>query len=41
MLFRSYQGVIDKMMAKKNIDRFATANDLIDYIVDSGLAETP
>ena len=34
-----YQGVIDKMMAKKNIDRFATANDLIDYIVDSGLAE--
>lgn len=36
-----YQGVIDKMMAKKNIDRFANANDLIDYIVDSGLAETP
>ena len=36
-----YQGVIDKMMAKKNIDRFANANELIDYITASGLAGSP
>ena len=33
-----YQGAVDKMMAKKIADRFGTANDLIDYIVESGLA---
>ena len=36
-----YQGVIDKMMAKKNIDRFANANELIDYITASGMAGSP
>ena len=35
-----YQGVIDKMMAKKMVDRFANANELIDFIVASGLAES-
>ena len=36
--FAVYQGAVDKMMAKKIADRFGTANDLIDYIVESGLA---
>ncbi len=34
-----FQGVVDKMMAKKMADRFANANELIDYIVESGLTE--
>lgn len=33
-----YQGVIDKMMAKKPADRFENANQLIEYIIGSGLA---
>lgn len=33
-----YQGVIDKMMAKKPADRFENANLLIEYIIGSGLA---
>ena len=34
-----YQGVIDKMMAKKAIDRFENANQLIEHIVATGLAD--
>lgn len=33
-----YQGVVDKMMAKKPADRFDNANLLIQYIIDAGLA---
>ena len=33
-----YQGAVDKMMAKKPVDRFDNANLLIQYIVDAGLA---
>ncbi len=33
-----YQGVVDKMMAKKPVDRFENANQLIEYIIGSGLA---
>ena len=35
-----YQGLIDKMMAKKPADRFENANLLIEYIVGSGLASS-
>ena len=35
-----YQPVIDRMMAKKNVDRFNTANDLIDYVLAAGLADS-
>lgn len=34
-----YQQIVDRMMAKKKDDRFATANDLIDVVLASGLAE--
>ena len=34
-----YQGAVDKMMAKKPADRFHTANQLIEYIRGSGLAD--
>ena len=34
-----YQPVVDQMMAKKQVDRFATANDLIDRVLSSGLAD--
>ncbi len=35
-----YQGAVDKMMAKKPADRFDTANQLIEYITDSGLVSS-
>jgi class 3 adenylate cyclase/FixJ family two-component response regulator len=34
-----YQAVVDRMMAKKQADRFGSANDLIDFVLGSGLAE--
>ena len=34
-----YQPVVDQMMAKKQADRFANANDLIDRVLSSGLAD--
>ena len=34
-----YQAVIDRMMAKKPADRFESANDLIDRVLGSGLAD--
>ncbi|MBL8385427.1 MAG: protein kinase, partial [Burkholderiales bacterium] len=33
-----YQPVVDRMMAKKQADRFTTANDLIDFVLATGLA---
>lgn len=33
-----YQGVVDKMMAKKPADRIESANRLIEFIIGSGLA---
>jgi serine/threonine-protein kinase PpkA len=36
-----FQGLLDKMMAKKPSDRFANANALIDYVLAAGLAEAP
>ena len=35
-----YQAVIDRMMAKKPADRFESANDLIDLMLGSGLADS-
>ena len=34
-----YQTVVDGMMAKKPADRFASANDLIDHVLASGLTD--
>jgi class 3 adenylate cyclase len=34
-----YQPVVDRMMAKKQADRFGSANDLIDEVLGTGLAE--
>ena len=34
-----YQPVIDRMMAKKQAERFSSANDLIDQVLATGLAE--
>jgi serine/threonine-protein kinase PpkA len=34
-----FQPVVDRMMAKKQPDRFGTANDLIDHVLAAGLAE--
>ncbi|MBL8378663.1 MAG: protein kinase [Burkholderiales bacterium] len=36
-----FQPVVDRMMAKKQVDRYATANDLIDEVIASGLAAEP
>ena len=33
-----YQSVVDRMMAKKQADRFGSANELIDQVLASGLA---
>jgi class 3 adenylate cyclase/CheY-like chemotaxis protein len=36
-----FQPVIDRMMAKKQADRYTTANDLIDDVIAAGLAAEP